>query len=160
MLAGDPKQLPPTVTCRDAIVQHGLDRTLFDRICDVGAPQFLPLRGLQMGATLFNRMGNSCAHWRLPSGPSQERCHSVSPHLQLVRAPVPAISGPGKEQHSLFPPHLPLLRALVHTITGPSKEQRCAVPPHPRLLRVPFAVSSRHHTLQRILGSEIVIIER
>lgn len=39
MLAGDPKQLPPTVTSQKAILEHGLDRTLFDRICDLGEPQ-------------------------------------------------------------------------------------------------------------------------
>ena len=38
VLAGDPKQLPPTVTSQKAILEHGLDRTLFDRICDLGEP--------------------------------------------------------------------------------------------------------------------------
>ena len=37
MLAGDPKQLPPTVIS-EAAYDCQLDRTLFDRICDTGAP--------------------------------------------------------------------------------------------------------------------------
>lgn len=36
VLAGDPKQLPPTVIS-EAAYDCQLDRTLFDRICDTGA---------------------------------------------------------------------------------------------------------------------------
>ncbi len=41
VLAGDPKQLPPTVMS-DVALKCLLDHTLFDRICDSGAPRIPP----------------------------------------------------------------------------------------------------------------------